>query len=300
MFLLNSSSLRKGSLFLTKTIVCILTTFSLWSNVEAELDIVAISGQTAPDENGVFASGYGNPVINESGQIAFLAGFSGTSGGADNNVGWIKGDSESLQVLARKGDTLPSGDGTYRFPSNFWVLQVSLDEAGNTNVVAQVTGAADNAEFSMVHFDNEGAVEIVRDNQIQSAVDGFFFEFTNLTALNSYHPIVGDDGEVYFFGVIDGPGIGDTFLINRWDRTTGLEYIIGNGDLVLEDMQLFLRGQIRLASPDKLAIAASYTNVGEFAFEPGIADWTPENGHRTFIHLGLILRSLLRLLYFRL
>ncbi len=266
----------------SKALLYLLITLFFGTVIKAELDIVAITGQTAPDENGVFSSSYGNPMINNAGEIAFLAGFSGTSGGTDNNVGWIKADAESLQVLARKGDSLPSGDGTYRLPNNFWVLQVSLDDAGNTSVVSQVTGAADNAEFAMIHFDNEGAVEIVRDNQIQSDESGNFFEFTNLT-LSFYHPVVGDDGEVYFYGVIDGPDIGDTFLINRWDRTSGLEYIIGSGDPVLENTAFSLRGQFRLASPDKLALTTGYLDDGEFAIESGIADWTPENGHRTFI-----------------
>lgn len=250
----------------------------------AGIQIVALTGQAAPDENGVFASSFGRPVINDAGQIAFVANFSGTSEGADNDAAYLKGDQRAVEVLAREGDTLPSGDGSYRFGINFINgLHLTLDAVGNASALAQVSGGSDGAQFALVHFDEAGAVEVVRDQRIQSAETGNYFEFGSGTIASYYHPVPAEEGELYFLGILDGPEISDTNVIHRWDRETGVEYVIGTGDPLLDATTFFVGGQLRVASPDKLAMTVSYLDDGEFSLEPGIAAWTEASGHQTLI-----------------
>lgn len=264
-----------------KFLICLWTLTCIWNSTRADIDIVAITNQAAPDENGVYASLFGIPMINEAGEIAYLAQFAGTSGGTDNNIAYLKGNLESQMVLARKGDLLPSENGTYTFPSNFWVLPISIDEAGNVNSIARITGSGDNAEYAMIHFDEEGAIEIVRDKQTQS--EERVFELDNQLIPNFYHPIVSDDGEIYFFGIADGLSVPQTFLIYRWSRETGLEYVIGNEEPVLENTTFGLRGQVYVSSTDKIAISSSYLEDGDFAADFGIAEWTRDGGHRIIV-----------------
>ena len=59
-----------------------------------------------PDGNGTFF-GFGAPSLNDAGQVAFLATFSGTSGGSSDAVGiFLFDDSGGLMQLARAGTPL--------------------------------------------------------------------------------------------------------------------------------------------------------------------------------------------------
>lgn len=253
-------------------------------SAQADLQIITLTGDPAPDANGVFASTYSNPALNEAGKLAFIASFSGTSSGTDDNVAYVTGEADALKVLAREGTPLPSGNGSFAFSSNFFsVFHTSIDNAGNVSTLAQVSGGTDGASFTLVHFDEAGAVEVVRDRQLQSFTETNRFEFDSGLVSTFYHPALGADGELYFLCVIDGPGIPQTTVIYRWTRDAGLEYILGSGDSVLEDTGFYLRGQLRVSSPDKLAITTSYLDNGEFTFESGIAEWTGSNGHQTVI-----------------
>jgi hypothetical protein len=63
------------------------------------------AGGTAPDGNGRFAS-FGDPALNDAGQVAFRAGLTGTSGGgiSDNTGIFFFDDTLGLQQVARTGD----------------------------------------------------------------------------------------------------------------------------------------------------------------------------------------------------
>ena len=67
---------------------------------------IAREGRAAPDGNGVF-SGFGNPALNEAGQIAFYATLTNTAGGAADDAGiYLYDDAIGLTQIARTGDVL--------------------------------------------------------------------------------------------------------------------------------------------------------------------------------------------------
>jgi hypothetical protein len=63
------------------------------------------AGDTAPDGNGRFA-GFGDPALNDTGQVAFRAGLTDTSGGgiSDNTGIFFFDDTLGLQQVARAGE----------------------------------------------------------------------------------------------------------------------------------------------------------------------------------------------------
>jgi hypothetical protein len=76
------------------------------SSGRTSTEVVAVTGQTAPGGNGQFA-GFSNLALNDAGQVAFEAGLTGTSGGANDNQGLFLFDNASgLLALARTGDPL--------------------------------------------------------------------------------------------------------------------------------------------------------------------------------------------------
>ena len=69
------------------------------------LTVIARTGQPVPGGNGVFAS-FGHPALNQSGQLAFRAHISGSSGGFRDNLGLFFYDSSlGVIMVARIGST---------------------------------------------------------------------------------------------------------------------------------------------------------------------------------------------------
>lgn len=70
-------------------------------------------GDPVPGGNGFFEDFFFPVGPNESGQVAFIASISGSSGGEDDNEGvYLASDGEIIE-LAREGDTAPGGDGSF-------------------------------------------------------------------------------------------------------------------------------------------------------------------------------------------
>lgn len=67
---------------------------------------IAISGQTAPDGNGMFDRFSDYPALNNNGQVAFTAEFIGTTGTNERNGIYVYDDVLGLQQVIREGDSL--------------------------------------------------------------------------------------------------------------------------------------------------------------------------------------------------
>ncbi len=72
------------------------------SAAQLRTQTIALSGQPAPDGNGVF-SAFGIPMLNDAGQVGFWARLSGTSGGVRNpdNEGLLRGEGGPVTQIAR-------------------------------------------------------------------------------------------------------------------------------------------------------------------------------------------------------
>lgn len=77
-------------------------------------EVLVVTGDGAPDGNGVFDE-LETPVVNEIGQLAFVATFSGTAGGTDDDRGIVLGSGAPWTQIVREGDAAPDGNGTVAF-----------------------------------------------------------------------------------------------------------------------------------------------------------------------------------------
>ncbi len=96
-----------------------------------ETQVVARTGDPAPDGNGDFASFINDPVdpdstqafgptLNDAGQVSFPGFLENTDDGGDDNSGLYLYDGSQIVQIAREGATPPDGDGKFnRFNTNF-------------------------------------------------------------------------------------------------------------------------------------------------------------------------------------
>src|SRR5262245_57543050 len=77
--------------------------------------IIAITGNPAPDGNGVLSTfnKYSPAALNDVGQVAFYASLAGTTGGQTNNEGIFLGTSSGRTQVVRTGEVPPDGIGKY-------------------------------------------------------------------------------------------------------------------------------------------------------------------------------------------
>ena len=80
---------------------------------ETTLTRIARKGGAAPDGNGSFASFDEFVALNDTGQVAFIASFTDTSGGDSDNEGIIRGNGTILTQIAREGEDAPDGNGSF-------------------------------------------------------------------------------------------------------------------------------------------------------------------------------------------
>ena len=78
----------------------------------AQTQIIAVSGDAAPDGNGSLSSVYGAPALNDVGQTAFHISLTGTTGLGADNFSIVRADGLGFTIIARKGQAAPDGNGT--------------------------------------------------------------------------------------------------------------------------------------------------------------------------------------------
>src|SRR4051794_887228 len=75
------------------------------ATARGDLQVVVQTGVHSPDGNGDL-SAFNGPTINNAGQLAFVSQLTGTAGGAADNFGMFRRDTNGdLAVIARSGDT---------------------------------------------------------------------------------------------------------------------------------------------------------------------------------------------------
>lgn len=98
----------------------------------------------SPDGNGRFSaySDYGEPCINDLGQVVFAARLTGTTlGSADNDVIVRVSGGGILELLARQGGAIPDGPGTWADLQQV-IRQYALNDSGLVVFNAPLSGTA--------------------------------------------------------------------------------------------------------------------------------------------------------------
>jgi hypothetical protein len=117
-------------------------------------------GDPVPGGNGVFEDFFDVAGPNESGQVAFVGRISGSSGGENDNEGIYIADESGVTEIAREGNTVPGGNGTF---GNFGFLS-GINESGQAAFSAHLDGTSggDSDNEAVFLSNDDRLTELVR------------------------------------------------------------------------------------------------------------------------------------------
>ena len=183
--------------------------------------------QAAPDANGFF-TGFGGPVLNNTGQIAFSASLAGTASDFDDDTGiFLSDDITGLSQVVREGQAAPDGNGRF---GNFVVLtnNTAINDAGQTVFSADLTDTAGGSRDHEGLFRGEGTTSITQIARAGQTTPGGNGVFDNFGAFG-----LSETGQVAFTaGLTDTNGL---FSLGRglfvYDDSLGLLEVARTGIL---------------------------------------------------------------------
>lgn len=183
--------------------------------VAAAFRTVALSGQPAPGgPGGVNYSNFPNaPVLNESGQTAFIGGITGPGVTSANNLGvWSEG-AGSLALVARKGDQAAGASVAENF-SSFNAL--TLNDAGETAFTGSLAGwSVTSSNDSGSWSEGSGSLALLAREGSQAAgmpAGATYRSFADI----STGPSLNDAGASSFFATVTGGGVTSTNDSGIW------------------------------------------------------------------------------------
>lgn len=219
------------------------------------LTVIVRKGDPSPDGNGNFFTLDANsePVINDAGHVAFIAGLSGTFGGGLDETGIFGwgGAPAALKLILRQGTALPGGIVGITVPNlrGGGVTTFSFDELGR--VVFGLVG------FGIFRGVDGTISDIARSLQ---AIPGGPGLFTNLLV-----PALNDGGTVGFAdglqGIFRGDGTMTTSIARTGDPAPG-----GNGTLAVPFFNPAINNQGDVAFFANLSGTSGSTNDNQGVF----------------------------------
>jgi hypothetical protein len=116
----------------------------LESAFAAQTATLALSGEAAPDGNGVYSNFSFEQTLNANGEVAFICEFTGTQNPATDSRGICLASTNSVKRLVHIGETVPDGNGTFNhFSSNFDKQEfVFLNDNGTVAFMAGLNGTS--------------------------------------------------------------------------------------------------------------------------------------------------------------
>lgn len=136
-----------------------------WSAEAAAFDVVVVSGDAAPDGDGVLnqISGTGTAQLNAAGQVGFQATLSGTAN--DRGIFRIDGAGGVFTQVARTGQAVPSGGGVF---DNF--SDPLINDAGQMSVVA--TSIDGGGSEALLFFDGTTLSKVLQEGDPAQHIGG--------------------------------------------------------------------------------------------------------------------------------
>lgn len=234
--------------------------FGIYSGDGNSITQVAREGQSAPGGNGAFAS-FAFPEINRSGETAFLASLSGTSGGNNDNLALFVSGANGLTQLIRKGQSAPDNNGTI---SGFSTRPNYINDNGQIAVTAAYSGTSGGTDDNnaILRADGDGITQIVRSNQASPDGNGVFVGFNN--------PFFNNAGQTAFFAALrDTSGSDDETGVFTSDGVDTFQ-VVRDGDTIS-------------GSTVTSVSIGGLNNHGQVSYEAALADgrriisrWTPQ------------------------
>ena len=175
-----------------------------YSEAPGTLTEVARTGGQAPGaSNGVVFSDFGNPLLNNFGQTAFLADLEGTGVNGTNDSGIYSGGSGSLAQVARTGDQAPNASNGVVFNSfNEPVLSASGQTAFRASLVG--TGVSEINSEGIYRAGSGTLTQVARTGgQAPDASGGVVFD-------SFRDPVINFSGQTVFRAELSGTGVDST------------------------------------------------------------------------------------------
>jgi hypothetical protein len=175
----------------------------IWSDRTGSLALVARSGDQAPGMSGGanYGSFLSDPILNDAGQIAFVATLIGTGVDSTNDSSlWLDG-SGSLSLVAREGDHAPgTPEGVvFRGPPGLDASLV-LNATGQTAFYSILTGSGISAsnDFGIWATDRSGELQLIaREGDLLEVAPG---DFRTIGLIKRPFYLTGNgDGRASFF-----------------------------------------------------------------------------------------------------
>ena len=186
----------------------------------APLEVIAVSGASAPGtESGTTFDSFAAPAINDSGTIAFVANLAGSATGP---TGVYIGSPGAWNLVAREGQTLPSGLGQMKSLAS---SPLSFNAAGQVVFVAR-SGSGDGITRVFRASASGGVIAIASAGQQAPglALGVSFRDFGD--------PVINSVGQITFNASLQGPGIDSTNQGSIWLYSAGvLQPVLKGGDI---------------------------------------------------------------------
>jgi hypothetical protein len=247
---------------------------------------LARKGQFVPNGNGRFldfAQGY--VAINNSGQVAFFADLTGTTGGSSDNAGIFLADGSSVKQLARKGQSAPDTNGVY---STFGLNRPALNNKGQVAFRSTLSGTSGSTS------DNQGVFLVDADGSILQIIRaGWIIDGETVFTPNSLEgPNYGgmgalnDEGQMAVWSALNG-----NHAVYLWSRTVMDGVVRDGNNLKVSWTSYGASTNIVQAAPSPTAV---FTNVAIIAtranrlVRTNFSDTTATNAPARFYRVGEI------------
>lgn len=115
---------------------------SVESFAASSSEVLLTPGVAAPGSGGGAFAAFGDPSLNDAGEIAFFGGLTGTTQGSANDVGIFVVNSDAITEIMREGQD--TGNGTFLTPNSGDIAITNGGQVVFSSLLANTAGSDDN------------------------------------------------------------------------------------------------------------------------------------------------------------
>lgn len=212
--------------------------FEIFQGNGAELSPVVRVGDPTPEGRGVFNAlgpvSLATPAFNDFGQVAFYSSEPNPSDPTERLAGLYVVDQRTSYRIARKGDAIPGGNGTFRnVPGDFRESLEAFNNQGQVAFSASVETGVPGAEveYGLFRGSADQLVEVFRTGE--TTPDGNHFFATSRFSDGTFNDqlAINDRGQLAFTAIwSDSPGGGNAGgALFFYDDSIGLIEVVRAG-----------------------------------------------------------------------